>query len=172
MGRWFSEGLRYWPIVRMSTSWSRRSRMVSQSHHKAALGKPFGIDLLDVAQDLQRPLVLGLRPYRRVQARHGLDVVVERVGPGVYERPYRVPVSLEVGGKHLDGAAGDLLPYLPDGLREDGRPAVLELVAVHAGDNGVLEAHLSGGVGHAIGLVEVELAGLAGEDVAEAARAR
>src|SRR5215203_5921612 len=124
-----------------------------QSHHEAALCQPLGVKLLDVAEDFERAVVLRLWSHRRVQARHGLDVVVEGVRPRADERLYRVAVALEVRGEDLDGAAGDLIPYLPDGLREDGGPAVLKLVAVDAGNNGVLETHLLRGLGDAVGLV-------------------
>ena len=81
-------------MVRMSTSWSRRSLhglvdlllRLAEADHEAALGQPVGVELLGVAQDLQRAPELRLRPHRRVQARHGLDVVVEGVGPGVDDR--------------------------------------------------------------------------------------
>jgi hypothetical protein len=97
--------------------------------------------------------------------------VVEGVGPGVDDGPYGGPVPLEVRGKDLDGAAGYLSPDLADGGGEDLGATVFQLVAVDARYDGVLEAHLFSGVGHAPGLVEVELGRLACEDGAEAAGA-
>src|SRR5215211_4222670 len=144
---------------------------LAQAHHETALGQPLGVELLGVAQDLERSPVLRLGTDRPVQARHGLDVVVEGVGPGVDDGLYGVPISLEIRREDLDGAAGDLFPDLLDGGGEDRGPAVLQLVTVHARYDGVLEAHLSGSVGDAARFVEVELGGLACEDGAEAAGA-
>src|SRR5215217_5011546 len=144
---------------------------LAQAHHEPALGEPLRVELLGVTQYFERSPVLGLGPDRPVQARHGLDVVVEGVRPGVDDGLYSVPISLEIRRENLDGAAGDLGPDLAYGGGEDRGPAVLQLVAVHARYDGVLEAHLFGGVGHAPRFVEVELRRLAGEDGAEAAGA-
>ncbi|MDF2704337.1 MAG: hypothetical protein K0S10_3285 [Rubrobacteraceae bacterium] len=64
-----------------------------------------------------------------------------------------------------------MLPDLAYRRGEDRGPTVVQLVAVDARYDGVLEAHLSGGVGHAPRLVEVELGRLTGQDGAETARA-
>ena len=37
-----------------------------------------------------------------IEPRHGLDVVVEHLGPGAHHRVERVPVPLEVGDQDLD----------------------------------------------------------------------
>src|ERR671917_1928242 len=97
--------------------------------------------------------------------------MVEGVGPGVDDGLYGVPVSLEIRGEDLDGTSRYLVPDLPDGGGEDRSAPVLQLVAVHARYDGVLEAHLFGGVGDAPRLVEVELSGFAGQNGAEAAGA-
>ena len=115
-------------MVRMSTSWSRRSlhglRISSSTSpepdHEPALGQALGVQFLGVAEHLKRPPVLGLRTDRRVETRDRLDVVVEGVGSGVYDGLYSVPVTLEVGGKNLDGAARDLVPDRAYRPREDG----------------------------------------------------
>src|ERR687894_630811 len=144
---------------------------LAQAHHEATLREPFGVELLGEAQHLQRAAILRLRADSWVEARDGLDVVIEGVGTGVHDGLYRFAVALEVGGEDLDGAARDFgadRAYRPG---EDGGPAIREFIAIHAGDHGVLEAHLLCGVGDAVGLVEVELGGLAGQNGAEPARA-
>jgi hypothetical protein len=142
----------------------------AEADHKTALGQTLGVELLGVAEYLQGALVLGLRADRVVEAGDRLDVVVEGVGAGVYDGLYCVAIPLEIWGKDLDGAAGDFFPDRAYGPGEDRSPTVRELVAVDARDHGVLEAHLLGGVGHAMRLVEVQLRGLTGEHGAEAAR--
>jgi hypothetical protein len=97
--------------------------------------------------------------------------VVEGVWPRVDDGPYGVPVPFEVRGEHLDGASRHVVPDLAYGSGEDRGTAVPELVAVHARYDGVLEAHLSGGVSDAPRLVEIELGRLAGKDGAETAGA-
>ena len=76
-----------------------------------------------------------------IQPRHGLDVVIEDVGPGVEHGPQRRLDSLEVWNQHLDAAAGHARPRLPDRLGEDRRAAVGQIVAIDRGDDGVLQAH-------------------------------
>ena len=142
---------------------------LAEPNHEPALRQPVRVEFLGVPEHLERTLELRLRPDGRVEARDRLDVVVERVGRGIYDGHYRGAVPLEVGGEDLDGAAGDLIPDLPDHGGEDRGAAVGELVAVDARDDGVLEAHLLRGVGDAVGLVEVELCRLAGQNGAEAA---
>src|SRR3712207_9537213 len=59
-------------------------------------------------------------------------------------------------GEDLDGAARDLSTDLAYRRGEDRSSPVGQLVAVDRRDHGVLEAHLLGGVGDPVGLVEVE----------------
>src|SRR5690606_21441233 len=67
--------------------------------------------------------------------------------------------------------AGMDLPDAPDDHREDRRAAVLALVAVHRGDNDVLQVHRLDGLGDAVRLVPVYRRRATGLNVAEAAGA-
>ncbi len=82
-----------------------------------------------------------------------------------------VPIGPEVGDQHLDGAAGLQAADLADGVGEDVRAAVGQLVAVHAGEHGVAQAHLPHRFRHPQRLLFVQRLGAPGLDVAEAAGA-
>ena len=72
----------------------------------------------------------------------------------------------------FDAAAGGQAADLGDDVDEGLRGAEVVVVAVHAGDDGVLEAELRDGVGDAAGLRMVDGFGLALGHGAEAAAAR
>ena len=81
--------------------------------------------------------------------------MVVDVGARLDHLPDAGLVPLEVGDEHLDGAAGEALPDLPDGLGEDVRAEVGEVVAVDGGDDGVAQGELGDGLGHARRLLDV-----------------
>ena len=65
--------------------------------------------------------------------------------------------------------SGRSVPDRRDGGGEAARTAVGQVVAGHAGDHGVGQAHPLHGVGHPLGLAGVERQGMAGVDLAEPA---
>src|SRR5664280_633470 len=95
----------------------------------------------DAADHLERPPVAPLAAHRRVQALHRLDVVVVHVGTGGDDRVHGRHVRPEVGGEDLHGGARVELLQLGDHNGEVGGAAVREVVAVHRGDDDVLEPH-------------------------------
>ena len=107
-------GCRYWPMVRKSTSAARRSSItcrislarLAQPDHQAGLGEHRGIDLLHPLQQPQRGEVARARADRRIEPRHGLEIVVEDVGPRRDHGLDRALLAQEVGRQHLDRRAG------------------------------------------------------------------
>src|SRR6202011_3244678 len=88
----------------------------------------------------ERARVAALGPHLWIEAGNGLDVVVEDVGTGAHHGGERGLVAHEVGDQHLDVAFRNALADLPDGPREDGRAAVLELVPVDRSKAGVMQS--------------------------------
>ena len=123
-------------------------------------------------EEVQRPLVASAGLCDAVEARHGLDVVVQDLGARGDDQLQRFVDALEVRREDLDAAAGGLQADLLDDVDEGLRRADVVVVAVHAGDDGVLEAELRDGVGHAPRLIEVDRLGLALGHRAEAAAPR
>jgi hypothetical protein len=68
--------------------------------------------------------------------------VVVDLRPRLEDGVDRVLVALEVGDEHLDRASGKLLVDLPDGLGENVRPKVGEVIAIDRRDDGVAETQL------------------------------
>ncbi len=128
--------------------------------------------LLRAAEHLERTLVPRLRANARVQARDGLDVVVQDLGPRGEHGVQRFRAPHEVGDQHLDGRRGRLTADLADRIREDLGAAVRQLVAVHARHDRVAERHLGDRLTDAPRLVGVHAARPPGLHGAEAARPR
>ena len=135
------------------------------------LGQRLRVHALGTAEQFHAARVLRLGPHRAVEPRHRLGVVVEDLRVRVHHGLQRGPVAPEVGDQHLDGAARRQLANPADALGEDPRAAVGLLVAVDAGQHGVLQPHGLHRLADPARLVGVQQAGPAGLDLAEAATA-
>ena len=107
-------------------------------------------------QQRQRALVARLRPHVRVQARDGLEVVVEHVRAGGEDGAQRRFVAAQVRDEHLHGRVRRGGAHGGDGRREVRRPAVRQVVAGDAGDHDVAQAEATRRFGDAPRLVRVE----------------
>ena len=130
----------------------RRDQLVAllaETDHQAGLGRDAGRMAARAVQQLQRPRVAPSRPRHPVESRHRLGVVVEHVGPRVEHRVERRFIPLKVRNQHFDPAAGQPRTRLADGVGEDRRAAVRQIVAVDRGDDDVVEVERADGVGDA-----------------------
>ena len=82
---------------------------LAQADHQARLGVDRVADLaghlLGPAQDVQAAIPAGALADRLLEPLHGLEVVVEDVGPGVHDGPQPVVRAVEVGDQDLDAHA-------------------------------------------------------------------
>src|SRR5829696_6244542 len=108
-------------------------------------------------------------PGKRIQPRHGLDVVVEDVRALGDHARQRHLLAAEVGRQHLDLAAGSHPPDRADHADERAGAEIGQVVAVHARDHRVAQAHSLHRLGHAQRLERVVVCRLAGLHVAEPA---
>ena len=136
------------------------------------LGQHIGVEFFGIGEGRRRPVVTILRLDFFEQARNGLHVVVQDLGPRVHDDLQRLERAFEVGDQHLDRAAGVQLADAADDHGKDRRAAVAAFVAVDGGDHGVLQVHRLDRLRHALRFQPVHRAGLAVLDVAEDARAR
>ncbi len=84
-----------------------------------------------------------------------------------------VPVAAKIGDEHFHLAAGKPVANLLNGAGKDARAAIRLIVAIHAGDHGVTQAHARSSFRDAQRLVLIGRAGgLAGRHGAEATGAR
>src|SRR5689334_13696320 len=143
-----------------------------EADHEPGLGRDLvAAHRLGVLEHAQRALPPRAAARDRVQPRRDLDVVVEDVRPLGDDLRERHHLAAEVGRQHLDLAAGRLAADLADDADEGGRAVVGQVVAVHAGDDRVAQAHARDRARDARGLQRVVPGRLAGLDVAEAAAA-
>ena len=94
------------------------------------------------------------------------------VGTGVDDLSDQLGFALEVRDQDLHEDRRVALLDRLDGAREVGGPVVVEVVAVHAGEDDVFETDFGHGVGDVFGLVGVKRAHPPGFDVTEVAAAR
>lgn len=141
----------------------------AESDHETGLGGDIGAEGMGAGEHFEGAFVAGADADLFIEAGNGFDVVVEDVGGGVEDDGHGFTGALEVGDEDFDLAAGDAFADGADGGGEDGGAAVLLVVAVDAGDDGVFEAEGGAGFGDAAGFVEVHFEGGALLDGAKAA---
>ncbi len=163
----------------MSTPTLRRSAIAARSSSAVSPIPRMIPDLVTrpasfaARQHCERAEVVRGRPCGALEARHGLEVVVQHVGARREDHVERVGVALAVGDQHLDRGRGHARPHRRDRRREPRRAAVGNVVARDARDHRVLEpeggdrvARRAAGSSGSIGQR------LAGVDEAEPARTR
>jgi len=146
-------------------------QVFAEAEHQAGLGGDEGARAMREGQHVERTLVARAEPDLAIEARDGLDVVVEDVGVRVHDNFHGVARALEVGDEDFDLAAWDALANGLDGEGEEFGAAVLTVVTIHAGDDGVAEAEGGAGFGDAAGFVEIDRERCAFLDRAEPAAA-
>lgn len=149
----------------------------AEAEHKAGFSGDIGVELFGVGEHVEGPLVACAEADLAVEAGDGFGVVVEHIGGGIDDDFHGVVGALEIGDEDFDFAAGDAFADGLDAEGEEECAAVFAVVAIDAGDDGVLEAEGSDGFGDAAGLIEIDGEGgsflngaetaAAGADVAE-----
>ena len=120
------------------------------------LGQRLGVHPSRVGQQPERAVVAPARPGQAVEPLGGLEIVVEDVRPGVHHDPERRFRALEVGDEHLDRGLRQPSPDLGDAAGERLGAAVGQVVAVHRGDDHVLQSHPVHRLGQSYRLERVE----------------
>ena len=105
------------------------------------------------------------------QPRHGFQIVVEHVGPGLGHDVERAVLAQKIGRQDLDGGVGRAVPNAGDHAREMPRPAIVEIVPVHGRDHHVPQPEPRHGFRDPLRLMRVEQIGLSRGDIAERAGA-
>ena len=144
----------------------------AEAHHHAGLGGNVRRVRAGAIEQFEQARVLAARADRAIQARHGFRVVVQHVGPRVEHGLKGCRLALEIRNQHFDAALGQPLLDVANGLRKDRRTAIRQVVAIHRGDDGVLQRHLFDGFADAARLVDVERGRLAVRHRAVGAGAR
>ena len=122
---------------------------------------------LGPGQHRQAAGVAGRGPHRPLQAGHGLDVVVEHVGPGVEDRSKCLRVAAQIADQGLDAGAGHPGAHRGDRLGHRRGAAVGKVVPGHHRHNHVCQAHTGRGLSHPARLAGIDGAGVPGVDQAE-----
>jgi hypothetical protein len=97
--------------------------------------------------------------------------VVQNFGRGVDDDLDGFADALEIGDENFNAAAGCLATDLSNDERKGAGAAEVVVVAIDAGDYGVLKAEGGNSLGYAAGLVEIDWLGAAFGDGAESAAA-
>jgi len=144
----------------------------AEADHDSGFCYACGVQLLGITEQLEGALVACAGADDAIEARDGLGVVVEHFRAGFDDDADGFGVASEVGDEDFDAAAGGLAADLVDHHGEGARAADQIVVAIDAGDDGVLQAEGGYGFSDAARLVEVDGLGATLGDGAEAAAAR
>lgn len=107
-----------------------------------------------------------------MHAANRLHVVRDDLWSRVADGLYRLLVALEITDQNLNRHLGAGIVHAANCLSPDVRTAIGKFVAVHTGDDDMLELHQFQRCSNATRLVEIERGRLASFDVAETTRAR
>ena len=140
---------------------------LADPEHDAGLGRESAGG--GMAEDESGAIIAGLDADGLLQPFHCLDVVIEDVRLRVENGIQVGRPALQVGNEDLNAAMGTAVADRADGLRPDGGASVPELVAGDRGDHAVAEIHPGNRFGHPGGFSEINFAGPACLDRAEAA---
>ncbi len=145
--------------------------LFAQPDHDAGLGHSPRSNLLGKLQQPQSPLVARPGPDDAIETRDRLGVVVEHLRPRLDHDSNRFFIALKVGDQDLGAAAWGLAANLLDDHGKSAGPAYEVVIAIHAGNDGMLQAQCGHGLSHAARLVKVNGRGAAFGDGAESATA-
>ena len=129
--------------------------LLAETEDDAGLGEQRRRRRTRAPEQLERALVAPAVARDLVEPRDGLRIMVQDVGPGVDHGLERAGRALEIRNQHLDLATR---PLPADGANRRGevrRAAVGQVVAVHRGDDHVLQAESRDRAPDAFGLLAV-----------------
>jgi len=145
--------------------------LFAQANHDAGLGNARGVEFFCVAEKLKRAFVARAGADNAIEARNGLRVVVEDLGAGFDDNANGFAAALKVWDQDLAAAAWGLAANLGNDQSKGARATDQIIVAIDAGNDGMLQAERSDSLSHAAGLVKVDGLGAAFGHGAEAASA-
>jgi len=111
--------------------------------------------------------ITGPRPNLGIEARNGLQIVVEDIWPGGDDGFERSFLAQKIGGQDLDRRAGRGGSDGADRAREMLSTAIIQIVPIDRGHNNVRQPECCNRLGDTPRLVRVEKIGPAGSDIAE-----
>ena len=128
----------------------------AHAHDDARLGGQGRGQFLDAAQQFQRPAVIPPGAHPPEYPFHRLDVVVEHLRLRRRHCRQGVIVAVKIGYERFHPAAGDGGAHLFDAGGKDAGAAVGQVIAVHRGDDAVLQPHPLDGGGQPEGFAQVQ----------------
>ena len=146
--------------------------LLAEPDHDAGLAEHRGVEFLDPLQQADRGEVTRAGSHGEILRRHGLEVVVEDVGPCCRHRLDRAFLAQKIGREHFDRRDRASRADRANDRGKVSGAAVIEIVAIDRSHDHMLEAELCRCFGDPSGLGAIERARQAGFDVAERAGAR
>ena len=130
--------------------------LFADADHESGLGNDVGLHLLGAREQVERALVTSSGACDAIEARHGLGVVIQDVGPRVNDDAQGLVDTLEVRDQDFDGTAGLRFTNPTDDVGENRGSADVVVIAIDAGDYGKFQSELLNGFGDAARLVVVD----------------
>ncbi len=143
---------------------------LAQPQHDPRLGKDRRVVPLYGFQQLERSVIAGTGPYRRVEPRDRLQIVIVDVGPRRDDGFHRVlHLPAEVGCEDFDRRLRRRSAQRLDHFHELSCPAIGQVVAIDRSDDNMLQPELRRSLGDVSGFLLIDPARHPGLDVAEGA---
>ena len=168
MGRWSREGRRYWPTVRMShfaggevgEDVHQFGHAFAEADHHAGFGDLSSPSPPKISWRFRADAACARSARRSARRDRGAERIrccdSARRGGRRARFCKRFVESLKIGDEDFDAAIGRDFAHLADGFGKNSGAAKVVVVAVHAGDDGVLQSQSCDGFGDAAGLIEID----------------
>ena len=136
-----------------------------QSHHQAGLGGEARCTA--TSQDGQTPKIASRRAYRVLKAGHGLDVVIQDIGPGIQNELEGSHITLDVTDQDFNLRVRLALANGANGLGNRAGATIFKVVTSNTRDDGVGKIQSDHGLSHTGRFGGVERHWLTGVDETE-----
>ena len=143
----------------------------AEADHNTGFGEDFSVQLFDALQQIERVEIARARANGEIKPWHGLQIMIENIRLGFDDNFQRAIFAQEVRGQNFYRRAGR---HIANGVNRVGemlRPAIIQIIAVNAGNHHMAQPQLGHGFRDIGGLRCIERQRHAGCDIAKSASA-
>ena len=145
----------------------------TETEHQSRLGGYLRMRGLEVADQVERMLIVGARSGLPIQARNGFQVVIENIRRAdVHQFQRDLHAAAEIRHQDFDPDAGAFFADRADAVNEMFGPAVAQVVAIHRGYYYIAQFHVMDGLRQVLRFLLVQRRRPAVTDIAKRAAPR
>ena len=140
----------------------------TETEHQSRLGGYLRMRGLEVADQVERMLIVGARSGLPIQARNGFQVVIENIRRAdVHQFQRDLHTAAEIRDQDFDPDARAFFADRADAVNETFGAAVAQIVAIHRGDDHVAQFHVMDGLRQVLRFLPVQRRRPAVTDIAK-----